>query len=589
MPEKRKKIKWRRVICLAAVFLVLAMLPVFADEGDKFADFYLRNAKLLETNGIISSALRSVGWLFVNGLVTLGEATQNIYDTAFGFIDLTTFPQVNEFIQRFRPVFVALTAISLAYLGVVLIMQHEKKPNVVINICIAVLCVSCSTFMFNTLNDMTHAFKADMDGYRYEQGRDENAVYDIVNNNMHDVLKLYKAKGLSLSPDDYGSVSTGVTEENFSTFDINEVINYDNTKLGLTSDNPFKYRISGTDQSGKPMIVENDNGWGINSGDDADFGNEFYYRYNFQYMSAFIELAALIIIYIAMAYKVFRVAFELVLARLLAYLYSAELSGGEKIKKILVFIRDSYILLGVSLVCIRLYQIVTAMISAQVGNSLVSALFSLFLAFVVIDGPNLVERLLGMDVGLKSSTARLLAAWGTARGITRAGTGLVFGDRNKGIGHEMRGKGAIQGGIDAFNNKKNKNNGNSDGKTAPMAAAFSASKPGTQAPNNSPNSEAMSASSSQNQQGQEESTFEGGIYTSDKSAGAEAAERMDRPDGNGEKGNMSKSDTFSPKHSGMHENINSSMPKKETRTKSSYFSDEKKGMKNGKNDNNRKH
>ena len=58
-------------------------------------------------------------------------------------------------------------------------------------------------------------------------------------------------------------------------------------KLGLTSDNPFKYRISETDKNGKPIIIENDNGWGINSGDD-DFGNEFYYRYNFQYRSVFI-------------------------------------------------------------------------------------------------------------------------------------------------------------------------------------------------------------------------------------------------------------------------------------------------------------
>ena len=55
--------------------------------------------------------------------------------------------------------------------------------------------------------------------------------YDIVNNNMHDVLKLYQSKGHSLSQDDYGSVSAGVTEENFATYDINEVINYDNEKF----------------------------------------------------------------------------------------------------------------------------------------------------------------------------------------------------------------------------------------------------------------------------------------------------------------------------------------------------------------------
>ena len=58
-----------------------------------------------------------------------------------------------------------------------------------------------------------------------------------------------------------------------------------------------------------------------------------------------MQLAALIIIFLTMSYKCVRIAFELVVGRLLAYLYSTELSGGEKIRKILVFIRDSYILL----------------------------------------------------------------------------------------------------------------------------------------------------------------------------------------------------------------------------------------------------
>lgn len=75
------------------------------------------------------------------------------------------------------------------------------------------------------------------------------------------------------------------------------------------------------------------NGFGWNSDGDADAFNEFYFRYKFDFFLSYLELAAIIILYVAMSYKCVRVVWELAVSRLLATLYSAELSGGEKIGK----------------------------------------------------------------------------------------------------------------------------------------------------------------------------------------------------------------------------------------------------------------
>ena len=61
----------------------------------------------------------------------------------------------------------------------------------------------------------------------------------------------------------------------------------------------------------------------------------------------------------------------------------------------------------------------TGIIHRRIDNGFVEAVFVLFTAFAVIDGPNLVERLLGLDAGLKSSAARLLAAYGAAKGAAK--------------------------------------------------------------------------------------------------------------------------------------------------------------------------
>lgn len=429
-------------ISLTSSIMLLSILQIFAEGGDQWKDFYERNSKILATNNLVSSAIRQIGWYLITKLVDITETVQNLYNKAFGFIDMTTNSTINDFVVRFKPAFIAFTALALLYLGYILIMKHDKKPNIATNICIAILCVSCSTFMFSTLNGFAHSFKSGVDSYKYNGN--SKAGVTIVDENMIDVLKAYKKYGTALKPSDYSKIRGGITEKKLGYFRINSVINYASKDLE-GEENPFKYRLDADNPDGTIKTVENDNGWGINDGKDADFGNEFYYRYHFNWDNAFIQLIAIIIVYIAMSYKCVRIAFELVVARLFAYLYSAELSGGEKIRKVLAFIRDSYILLCVTTICIKLYEVFTGFIHTYVGVNLTACIFSLFLAFTVIDGPNLVEKLLGMDAGLKSSTARMLAftgmIFGAGRGVTNGARGIIDKIKNKGNKDKISGAG----------------------------------------------------------------------------------------------------------------------------------------------------
>lgn len=60
-------------------------------------------------------------------------------------------------------------------------------------------------------------------------------------------------------------------------------------------------------------------------------------------------------------------------------------------------------------------------------TGLTKGIVSLFIAFVVIDGPNLSERLLGIDAGLSSSFARTMAIFGMARTAANVGRRGVSG------------------------------------------------------------------------------------------------------------------------------------------------------------------
>ena len=65
-------------------------------------------------------------------------------------------------------------------------------------------------------------------------------------------------------------------------------------------------------------LVDVDNGFGWNSEDDADFFNEFYYRYKIDSIEIIISLLAIIIVYLFMAAKVIKIVFEIVMGNIIA-------------------------------------------------------------------------------------------------------------------------------------------------------------------------------------------------------------------------------------------------------------------------------
>lgn len=435
--EKQKKLRKKTGLGIVSffVFTVFLSVKVYAEgTADEYINVYKNNADILENNSIISSAIRSLLWYITKAIVFIADASEKLYDTAFGFIDITLNDKVSAFIDAFKPVILGIMALSLLYLGFVFILSHDKKPNLAINICIFALVVTMGTTLFAELNSGILAFKTGVDSITDK--KNSSQVYKVIDDNLIDLVDIASLDGSkfkSLVKLDYAHANknskdgkdtyyhSGINRETFSQIDYNEVLNYDGAQFNwdTASKKILQNKLNVVVPGKKFTTREVYNGFGWNSGDDADMGNEFYYRYKFHFLNAWISLAALIIIYITMSYKCVRVEFELVVARLLAFLYSAELSGGEKIKKILVFIRDSYILLCITVICIKVYGIMTGIIHSRIDNGFVEAVFVLFTAFAVIDGPNLVERLLGLDAGLKSSAARLLAAYGAAKGAAK--------------------------------------------------------------------------------------------------------------------------------------------------------------------------
>ena len=422
------------------LFLSLLICPLFtcqiralALEDDQVIKILSSNPGLFHENGIVASAFRFIGWGITKGIAALADVCAGLYDTCFGFIDFTKYEPVKKFINQWKPVFIGLVCLSILLIGILLCIGWEKKPKIVINLLIAVTVVSSSTYVINGMNKfISKEVRSEILG---EQS--SAVVYSTIGNNIHDLKWLNKTVGLAnLNKKTKGKKNADKVYDTFSksqfkNLDIQEILDPDDfegdaediLKNGLQSESDDKNKITYSLDELYDGVA-----W-------TDLLNEFYYRYTVDYGVMWMELISLIIIYLFMSYKVIRILYEIVIHRLLAYLYSANLNNNQKILKILDSLKDSYILLLFTTVIIKFYLLATKFISGWNVSGIAKGIILLFLAFAVIDGPNLIQKLTGADIGASDGMGKMMSLFyggrmaastvGAAAGAVKSGVGAV--------------------------------------------------------------------------------------------------------------------------------------------------------------------
>ena len=387
---------------LIAALVILFPATAFAVDEKGILKVLMRNNDILAINNIVSSAVRWCGWSLVKGLAWVATNAANLFDNCFKLVDFTKWGPVENFIKTWKPVFVSLVSLSLLFLGIVLIFWHEKKPKFVMNLCLAVLIVSSSGYLIQQLNgfladDMRSAIVNDN-----AAEKSKGIVYDMVGSSVFDLIYLDDhIKGGLMNMTKKNRVTySDFSEDDMAMIDINEIVKPDDVKE--SSKDLMSHRI--LYRQDNIQVKESYNGiaW-------TDLLNEYYYRYNIQWFNCILGLCSLILIYVCLAYKVVRIIYEIVIQRVLAVLYSANLSNSQKTLKIMDSIKDSYITLVLVMICLKIYLLAYKFINQTGFSGFTQAMILLFIAFAVIDGPNIIQKLTGIDAGLSSGTGKIMA------------------------------------------------------------------------------------------------------------------------------------------------------------------------------------
>ena len=370
-------------------------------------EFLKLNSDFFRTNDIILTAVRTVGWLLVKGFSLLLDCCITLYNYTFGLIDITRWSVLENYLSEYKPLIQAIMMASLVILGFMYMFGKNKKHNVLNSVLILAVVMSASTTIFTELNRFSIAFKdAALSG-----GSTVNGT-ELIRTNLYDLYYIDSQIGLeNLNSKGKIPQGTSLSKTDVDYINIGEVLDPGTDGLSKNAESILKKRLMSIGNGEYGLIDAKDGvAW-------TDFGNTYYYRYTFHYGTYYLTAAAAILIYVCLAYKNTRVIYEIFVSRILVSLYAANLSSERKVVKILESIRDSYFALCFTVISLKSYFLFAEYLNSKTEiNGLARGIIILFIAWCVIDGANIIEKLTGVDAGLSSMTGKLIAAYHMIRG-----------------------------------------------------------------------------------------------------------------------------------------------------------------------------
>lgn len=379
----------------------------------------------LSISNIFTDIFRWIAWAFVQGLAWIVDALENLTDDILLIKSFYNHPEIIAFVDTIKPILYIFLAFSLLYTGYLLIFQKKfNREGIAINLFIACIIILSLNIGMDKASEFTDVA---IDAIKVESlfPHDESTLSgSIIQRNVNDLTEIDKSNWStteltvpnSTPPsrianinvrEKYGKDTDGISSEG-----------QDISKYMLSLNNVGEYRAEKFDQSG------------------LEWNNEYYFRYTINWFTIYVTLGIMAFTLFSIALKLAKLIFELTFNYILALIIApADIHDGQKTKKIIQAILNTFFVTILIFLSMKVYMIGTAYLESTLSTfPYLIALIAFSLA--VVDGPNIVERLFGIDAGLKNGLGVLAGAY--AGGKVASGLGKGLNSLMKGISAESK-------------------------------------------------------------------------------------------------------------------------------------------------------
>lgn len=363
-----------------------------------YKDILYNYAEYFEQSDVASNVIRWIGWQIIKLLHGICDMCQGLWEAVFQALDFTkTFA---DKLGVYYPIWSAIFLITILAVGTVFLYSEHRPPflkNLVITMAVVMLLPSGVRLSAQLLQIEQTVFMAN-----------GNSVADTtVITNVTDLLYQKNNDWSFESPNCF----SGAT---IKYIDPNEQVEKKTAKV-------FKYYMVVDEASGEVTYKKIGKGF---------FGllTPLYYRYSIHFMAIIGELIVNSLVLIFASYRLFRLIWDMIYGEILAYILSGDVVSGEKTKQVLQYLLNLFWSISIMIWGFAIWREFEIWVASQYTNNFIRIIMIAFGGVAMIDGPDVVERVMGIDVGVKDGMMKTMGAMHLMQsgiGAAKAGAGAA--------------------------------------------------------------------------------------------------------------------------------------------------------------------
>lgn len=382
-----------------------------------------RYGSYFEGQNLILTGLRELFYLVLSFLYSFIKGCGDLLSKAYNVLTFDTQSRVNEIFggALSTEFLTAVVLIVVVCIGIAFILNSNsiKGSKIIQNIMFGLLVVFILPTFINSVNGIIAS--SDMGNIS------TSSVNKIFSANIVDLKYCF---GGDTVIDPTGEVHNGFPDDyDYSLLPMDELIKGSETPgIDEVFTKTLLNRGSVDEELGECSSGEI-------FGNFISFLSSYYYRYKVDMFPIFLSEIATILVMVFTFFKVVRLCYELIVNHFFAYIFAiTDIASGAKLREALKSILSTYVVLIYCSVAISLFNTFQAWIfDSSIFNNFEASICIIPVAMAVIDGPNLIERLFGIDAGIESG-------FHTAMGLMHAGkTALGMGKAAWNLGKDVTG------------------------------------------------------------------------------------------------------------------------------------------------------
>ena len=425
------------------------------EAEQRIFDVLTQYSEIFTLDNVVLTPLRWIGWLVIKGFIIVMDSLQTVVMDTLDLMTLHELPEVQELVRIFVPAAYGIGILSIIIFSFRKILNPQLPGfNLFDNLLKGTAALTLGGLLIGQLLTMS----TDVARALYTQNSfDSSMALRIVNENGYDLRK-YMLDGFKTDDKGHLSANLNLTKNNMAYFDYPEGITvsdankaekydkhqiaekvkvdfpeeYEEMKKRPENRNPHTHQVSmdllenniyekykdhytssGEDNMvfdkelfNYRLIIDTEGNPALKKVTDYNWLGieQKYYRFKLNFWTILLMIATSCFALLISAIKIVKLQYEIIFTQtLLPLLAFEDLSRGARLKKAIEGIKNSMLVIILSALIINTYFVIAPVINSKISSPFSRIIIQFALLLTVIDGPNIVQQLTGIDGGLKST------------------------------------------------------------------------------------------------------------------------------------------------------------------------------------------